>query len=724
MGGGSKGTTAGYKYYLGIHMILCHGPIDFITKLIVDGKEAWSGSQGDGSITFSAETLFGGEDREGGVSGVIDVQLGTETQLPNSYLVSQLGSMVPGYRGVVGAVLKQCYVGMNPYIKRWAFRATRIHTRQYGIAQWYDAKSAIGTDMNPAHIIRECLTDPDWGMGYPESDMDDAFFTAAADTLYSEGMGISLLWDKSKDLSDFVEDILKHIQGSLYISRSTGKFVLKLTRADYSIGSLITLNEDSINKITDFKRSSVGELINSVTVIYWDASTGNDGSVTVQDIALISQQQAVISTKKQYPGFTTGANAVRAASTELKALSTPLASATIYATRKAASLNIGDCFILEWPRYGVVQVVCRVTSVELGSLDSNIVKLSVIEDVFAQVSAVYAAPPQSGWVNPNSAPAPCPYHCLIEAPYWELMQWMGETQAKALPTTAAYFAITGVRPTSDARNAKIYSDFTGSGFEDRGVVNFCPTAVVAVDISYTATVLPLSSGVDIDLVKTKTYAVMGGEIIYITAISSSSMTVGRGCLDTVPLEHAAGVRVFFADEMFSSDSVEYATGEICRNKLLPTTGKGVLAIASATDQTSTAVGRAAKPYPPQQFRINGVPYPSAFRFDTELVVNWAHRDRLQQTATIIDTLFGSIGPEAGTTYTIEILNNSDSQIFSSTDQTGTQLVVSTASLGSDLGRMRIRLYSVLSGRSSFTLHDFKITRAGYGAAYGYSYGGA
>ena len=262
MGGGSKGTTAGYKYYLGIHMILCHGPIDFITKLIVDGKEAWSGSQGDGSITFSAETLFGGEDREGGVSGVIDVQLGTETQLPNSYLVSQLGSMVPGYRGVVGAVLKQCYVGMNPYIKRWAFRATRIHTRQYGIAQWYDAKSAIGTDMNPAHIIRECLTDPDWGMGYPESDMDDAFFTAAADTLYSEGMGISLLWDKSKDLSDFVEDILKHIQGSLYISRSTGKFVLKLTRADYSIGSLITLNEDSINKITDFKRSSVGEFCN------------------------------------------------------------------------------------------------------------------------------------------------------------------------------------------------------------------------------------------------------------------------------------------------------------------------------------------------------------------------------------------------------------------------------------------------------------------------------
>jgi hypothetical protein len=44
-------------------------------------------------------------------------------------------------------------------------------------------------DMNPAHIIRECLTDTNWGMGYPESDIDDVSFTAAANTLYSESNG-------------------------------------------------------------------------------------------------------------------------------------------------------------------------------------------------------------------------------------------------------------------------------------------------------------------------------------------------------------------------------------------------------------------------------------------------------------------------------------------------------------------------------------------------------
>src|SRR5690606_29161869 len=40
-------------------------------------------------------------------------------------------------------------------------------------------------DMNPAHIVRECLTDTNWGMGYASGDMGDSFYTAA-DTLHLE----------------------------------------------------------------------------------------------------------------------------------------------------------------------------------------------------------------------------------------------------------------------------------------------------------------------------------------------------------------------------------------------------------------------------------------------------------------------------------------------------------------------------------------------------------
>lgn len=722
MSSGDKETTVGYKYFLGLHMILCHGPVDYIKKIIVDGKDAWTGSQAAGSITVAAANLFGGEDREGGVSGVVDIQMGGETQLPNDYLVSKLGSMVPGYRGVVGAILRQCYVGMNPYIKRWAFRVQRIHVRQDGIAQWYDVKAAVGNDMNGAHIIRECLTDPSWGLGYPESDIDDVSFMLAADTMFTEGMGLSLLWDKSKNISDFIQDVLAHIQGSLYVSRTTGKFTLKLTRADYVLGSLITLDEDSISKISDFKRSSIGELINSVTVVYWDALTGQDGSVTVQDIALVSQQQAVISTTKQYPGFTTGANAVRAASTELKALSTPLASATIYTNRKAATLNVGDCFILTWPRYGVTQLVCRVTNVELGSIESNMIKLNIVEDVFGQTTAIYAPPPASGWTDPNSAPAPCPYHSVIEAPYWELVQRMGETAARALPTTAAFVVATGVRPSSDARNAKLYSNPGSAGFVDYGAVDFCPTAVLGLAISYTDSAWTINTGIDLDGVNVGTYAIIDNEIVSVLSISDTAMTVGRGCLDSIPKPHTLGARIYFSDAVFSSDNIEYATGEAARIKLLPTTGKGTLILASATEQTVVFTGRAGKPYPPQNILLNSIFYNPTVRGDTDLVVTWSHRDRLQQTASLIPSTSGSIGPEVGTTYSIQLLTDGGSVIASITGLTGTTHTFTLAAMSANYGRLRIKLWAVRDTLLSDS-HDIYFTRSGYGTGYGYAYGG-
>lgn len=725
MGGSSKSVTVGYKYYLGMHMVFCHGPIDKIIRIDFDDKTAWTGNAAGGQITISAENLFGGQKREGGVSGAVDIDMGGDTQTPNSYLVSKLGSMVPGFRGVVSAVFRQVYLGMNPYLKRPSFWGQRILVRQNGIAQWYIAKAAIGQDMNPAHIIRECLTDPDWGMGYPEADVDDTAFQAAADQMYSEGMGMSILWDRSVTLEEFIQEVLKHIDGSLFVDRTSGKFVLKLARGGYDVNSLLVLDESSVDKISDFKRNTIGELINSVTVVYWDASTGKNNSVTVQDIALAAQQQSVVSTTKQFPGFTNGTIATKVAARSLKALSVPLASGTIYANRKAASLNVGDVFVLSWPRYGISQLVMRVANVELGALDSNVVKISAVEDVFALSSAIYAPPPPSGWTDPNNDPAPCPYHCVIEAPFWELCQRMGETDARSIPTTAGFVVATGVRPTSDAGNAQLITNPTNTAYEEAGTVDFCPTAVLTAAITPNQTVIPISGGIDLDIVKINTYAIIDNELVVVTAISSSSMTVGRGVLDTVPVVHALGARVFFPDVYFETDTVEYATGETARIKLLPTTAKGTLAEGSAPVQTVTIQARSSKPYPPQQLRINTQAYPDTVRGDQNITVTWVYRDRLQQTATLVDTEAASIGPEANTTYTCRLLTQGGSVIATHAGLTGVVTDTFTlAEMGSNYGRLRIQLWAVRDGIQSLQMHDWEFTRSGYGTGYGYSYGGA
>src|SRR5690554_4689840 len=166
-----------------MHMAVCHGPVDAVTQITVGDRVAWSGNvTSTQDVAISAENLFGGEKREGGVSGTVGFKFGEPTQAQDAYLAAQLGADCPAFRGVLSFVLKKVYIGNNPYLKNWAFKVKRLPAKG-----WYDDKRDIGGHANPAHIIYECVTNGEWGMGYPASVLDDAKFKAVADTLHAEG---------------------------------------------------------------------------------------------------------------------------------------------------------------------------------------------------------------------------------------------------------------------------------------------------------------------------------------------------------------------------------------------------------------------------------------------------------------------------------------------------------------------------------------------------------
>ena len=97
MSGGGKGSqeyTVGYWYGLGAHLALCHGPLDAITEIRVGERVAWSGNvTGNTTITIDNPNLFGGEEREGGVQGPVDILMGGPTQGRNAYLQERLGAV-------------------------------------------------------------------------------------------------------------------------------------------------------------------------------------------------------------------------------------------------------------------------------------------------------------------------------------------------------------------------------------------------------------------------------------------------------------------------------------------------------------------------------------------------------------------------------------------------------------------------------------------------------
>jgi hypothetical protein len=208
-------------------------------------------------------------------------------------------------------------------------------------------------DMNPAHIVLECLVDTVWGAAVDPADIDYASFTRAADTLYGEKCGISLQWNKPATIYDFIKEILRHINGEIYISRTTGKHTITLIRDDYATSDLLQLDEASIIKIESLTRKAPGECLNKLSVKYSEGLSGETGTVVAMDQGLIQTEGATVSGEQDYPGFTNRQIAAKAALRDLAVMSTPARSCVIYATRKAARLNITDPFIVSWPQLGL-----------------------------------------------------------------------------------------------------------------------------------------------------------------------------------------------------------------------------------------------------------------------------------------------------------------------------------------------------------------------------------
>lgn len=229
----------------------------------------------------------------------------------------------------------------------------------------------------------------------------------------------------------FIERILQHIDGSIYVSPRTGLFTLKLTRDDYDPATLLELNQTNVIRLESFERTLPEELVNQVTLSYHDRTTDKSVSISVQDIAGIERSLGEIKDAKvSYEGVANGALAARLAMRDLRQLSSTLAKITLVANRTAASLNIGDVFRFSWPELRIEQLILRVAQISYGTLADGRVRITCVEDVFGLPDAVYLAPAESGWVDPRQAPIAANFVSLSELPYWTIVHEMtGESAA-------------------------------------------------------------------------------------------------------------------------------------------------------------------------------------------------------------------------------------------------------------------------------------------------------
>lgn len=846
--GSSKKVTVGYRYYMGLQFGLCHGPVDALHQVTVGDRAAWAGAQtASGALSINAPELFGGDKKEGGIVGILDVAMGEPTQTENSYLVNQLGAAIPAFRGILSAIWRGGQVtANNPYIKPWAFRVKRILQGWSTGSAWYPEKaeirpaemigdlsyseywaadytfdpntaattpeassstqvvsgmlptdvlkitltpiggnawsrwlgydpadgsglgyhydpsssaplwwstisvkdaegnitrlfdgsgmtaaaayaanaSAVGTltgstsykiwieddvlynrgslavsvkklaqvgcihsDMNPAHIVYQCLTNSDWGMGYPTSAIDNTSFTAVADALYAEQFGLSFLWNQQETIENFVQIILDHIGALLYVRPDTSTFALKLIRSDYDRAALPLYGPESLIAAGDYQRQAWGETINEITVVYTDACSGKDVPVTAQDMANIQTQGGVVAQTRNYPGIRRVDLAQRVALRDLQAASTPLARIKLTATRSLWQVFPGDVFRLSWPEFDIADVVFRALNVNRGTLQNGEIIIDAVEDVFGLPDNTYLAEQPGEWVDPSGEPAAAPYRKLLEAPYWDLARTLSAADLAYVDALSGYLETLAVRPSGIATNYSIYAKIGGADYAAGGNGDFCPSATVVAAMTKTTTAITLANGVDLDLVVAGGYAIIDDEYVLISAIDATAgtATIARGLLDTVPAPHAAAARIWFADGDHGFSTTEYADGEVVDVKLLPVTGRGELDISLAPVDSMTMDQRQYRPYPPGNLQVNGSAYPDWIDGLAALALTWAHRDRLAQTAYLVEQDEASIGPEAGTTYTLRVYGEDDSLLRTESALSGTSHNYTTSNELSDVG---------------------------------------
>lgn len=715
----------GYEYYAGMQLLLCHGPIDELLDIYIGEhrvvRQAKYVGEGIGipspeggwpepydpslpvqyentptRVSLNLPNLFGGPEEGGGVVGQFDIHWGDHTQGQNDYLGIWWGvDILPQYRDLAYVVLRRMNMGKSPSPAPWKFVIKRIPSN---LTDPDFSEIGDGT-ANGAEIIYELLTDANWGLGKPTSTIDKDSFDACAETLSDEGLGYSGVMSDRSEAWQKITDIRNHVNGVVYQDPLSGLIAMKLIRDDYTIANLVELDETNC-VIEEYTRGSWAEVVNETAVTFTDAARRFTEAVAqAQNLASIQAMDGeIVSNSVSLPGLTTHELAQIATERLNRSSSVPLVRLRIRTNRIAYGFHQGMPFKVTYPELDLDEMVCRVVTVNYGSLTDGMIEIDALQDAWDVSDRVYASPDDLVDLEPcgplsllvtDYDPATNPTEVygygvtkIFEAPYWHVgakgRAWVHQGRASNQDLSwecwyslmglemvkhgrAGYFSPTGVL----INDALLQSgDFTGITIEvkTQGDMNFL-TGTDNAGLWAGSRLLMI----DDEIMAWRDIADMGNGVYQISGIL-------RGQLDTVPEDHYVTSKVYFyySDDDDDTWNAFDVSGDAAPPfDLDPFTQVNVYPTIVAPDGTTKdpttvpvhgvmVAERASAPYPPGNIQASGVSgynnWPSTHIGD--LTITWSYRSRTEQT-----TMVAWDDPQQYTqegTLTVEILLDGES----------------------------------------------------------------
>lgn len=552
-------------------------------------------------------------------------------------------------------------------------------------------------DMNPVHIVRECLVDPIWGLGEPEIMIDENSFKKSADICFDEGFGISIVWSREGSIEDFIGEILRHIQGFLYLEPKTDKYVIKLARDDYQDQDVEVLSDENILKVENYEKSVFSELVNTLTLTYTNLTHNKNSTITVQDTALVAMMGEVRSESVEYKGITGSMTAGRVAMRDLRSLATPLVSCTAI-VKKSFGLSIrqGDVLSVYWSKYHINGLKMRVKSIDYGDSKNNEISIDLTEDIYSLPDDSVITTEETFIDTPKQLEK-VKNQISFEAPFIELVRASTQVDVENQLSKSPFIGRLGVaaeKPSDSITFGTLWEkDEVSLEFSQSIDFDFCPTFDLPEDLDFYQSEIIIEKYVDLDdIEKFPVFAQVDDELISIESVEDilennkilKKIIFKRGILDTQVSPHFSGGKAYVWDFSFGMSSSEYVQGEKIQAKITSATVSASTEVDDAKAMNLLINSRASRPYPPQNVTFDSRYFPEQIVGDT-LDISWSHRNRLEQTGdTYISWYDGDVTKENGVTYVVDIYVNLSLIISESTSENSISLDTSTISEGSRL----------------------------------------
>ena len=450
-------------------------------------------------------------------------------------------------------------------------------------------ESKIGEDANPADIIYEILKNEYWGCDYPDDRIDIQSLYELGKTCFKESLGLSVSINSNSTVKEYLNKILKHINGVMYDNPKTGKLTFKLIRNDFDIEKIPKFTPSNCENM-QFTRLDWTETTSAINVQFTDASYKYEQStVIVQDMANVMITHNYSESQEDGTYYTVAESAKAYAQLLLTTAGYPLATLSFTTNRYAYDVAIGDAILVSWIPYGVDKQVFRVTDVDYGSLLSGGIKITAVEDVFSFDKSHYGRVTIPSWTNPNTPADEIVYYQYVELPYEiarDLNTWVYCLANKPSNVVRSYtiwrrkndeILYASNQSSSFTTSCKLVhsvSEYYGIDTVGIEIQPMGETSTTQLDKLYDEMSDPNNEGLYGNRTG-RNLIVVGEEIMSFDSIKKSENgtyileNVIRGIYDTIPHEHSVADTVFLCDNalLVSGNTYSCKEGQTCTEHL-------------------------------------------------------------------------------------------------------------------------------------------------------------